>query len=110
MEMVGGVWSVIIGIGLEFPWALGYSVLPAVAYAVPEWSWLQLTITIPLILFAFVTLILPESPRWLLAEGRLEEAEDVLDRALEINGSQFPEGMKLVPAVRTKCDAFLDHE
>ena len=41
MELVSAKWSIIIGIGLEFPWALGYSVLPAIAYAIPDWSWLQ---------------------------------------------------------------------
>jgi MFS family permease len=98
LEMVGGIWSVLLGIGLEFPWALGYSVLPAVAYAVPEWSWLQFTITIPLVLFIVATLVLPESPRWLLSQGRVEEAEDILDRAMEINGKGgFPSEVKLVP-------------
>ena len=37
MEIVGGKWKVIVGIGLEFPWAIGYAVLPAIAYAVPDW-------------------------------------------------------------------------
>ena len=96
MEMVGGKWSVIVGIGLEFPWAFGYSILPLLAYYVPEWSWLHLTISLPILLFLPVTCILPESPRWLLAQGRLDEAEDVLDRALEINKSKWPDNFKLV--------------
>jgi hypothetical protein len=32
MEMVGGHWKTYVGVGLEFPWALGYSVLPGIAY------------------------------------------------------------------------------
>ena len=106
MEMVGGKWRVIIGIGIEFPWALGYSVLPAIAYAVPHWSYLQLTISAPLALFILITFILPESPRWLLTKGRLEDAEDVLDRAVEVNGGQWPEGTKL-QAIQVLMVAFL---
>jgi len=103
LEMVGGRWSTYIGIGLEFPWAVGYSVLPAVAYIVRDWSWLQFTITVPLALFVLITFILPESPRWLLAQGRLEEAEDVLDRAMEINGKGgFPPEIKLIPTAEKK--------
>jgi hypothetical protein len=32
MEMVGGSWKTYVGVGLEFPWAFGYSVLPGIAY------------------------------------------------------------------------------
>ena len=28
MEMVGGKWKAILGIGFEFPWAVAYSILP----------------------------------------------------------------------------------
>ena len=30
--MVGGPWKTYVGVGLEFPWAFGYSVLPGIAY------------------------------------------------------------------------------
>lgn len=30
---VGGVWCTLIGIGLEFPWALGYMSLPLVCFS-----------------------------------------------------------------------------
>ena len=46
MEIVGGKWSAIIGIGLEFPWAVGYIILPWIALAVPDWGNLQLAISI----------------------------------------------------------------
>jgi hypothetical protein len=35
MEMVGGKWKTYIGVGLEFPWALGYSILPGIAFILP---------------------------------------------------------------------------
>ena len=33
--------------------------------------------------------ILPESPRWLLAKGRVEEARKVLERAAKVNGAKL---------------------
>lgn len=103
MEIVGGIWSVIVGIGLEFPWAIGYALLPAIAYNVPAWYNLQLTITLPLIVFFFISFILPWNPRWLLSKGRLEEAEDILDRAMEINRNPGRENIKLYPTVSKKA-------
>jgi hypothetical protein len=32
MEIVGGPWKTYIGIGLELPWSLGYSILPGIAF------------------------------------------------------------------------------
>jgi len=33
MEVVGGPWQTYIGVGLEFPWSFGYTLLPGIAYA-----------------------------------------------------------------------------
>lgn len=34
---------------------------------------------------------MPESPRWLLAKGKLEEALKVLETMARVNGKEFPE-------------------
>ena len=38
---------------------------------------------------------LPESPRWLLHNGRMDEAREVLEKALKVNGKAWPEGFQL---------------
>ena len=42
----------------------------------------------------------PESPRWLLSVGRVEEAEEIVRRGAEYNGIQLPGDFKLTPVQR----------
>lgn len=67
------------------PHAFGHMLLPAIAYLVRNWQWLQATLTIPaVILFAYLWL-LPESFRWLLLEGFHEKAIAQIQLAAKIN-------------------------
>ena len=86
MEIIGGDWKTILGIGLMFPWATGYSVLPLIVYYVPNWQHLQLVLSMPLPFFAIIYWFLPECPRWLLTKGRTNEAKKILENAIRING------------------------
>ena len=47
----------------------------------------------------FVKRILPESPRWLMLQGRTEEALRILRHMAEKNGGTFPEEGELVKLV-----------
>ena len=95
MEIVGGNWKTWLGIGLMFPWATGYSLLPWVAYAIPTWWRLQLVISAPLPIFFIAYYFIPECPRWLLTKGKTEEAKKVLEKAVKINGKNWPEQINL---------------
>ncbi len=50
------------------------------------WRWMLGVISIPSILFFFLIFLIPDSPRWLVLKGRIEEAKSVLQRI----GSENP--------------------
>ncbi|MGI5168224.1 MFS transporter [Spirillospora sp. CA-253888] len=64
---------------LVFPAGLLTATLVA-AWVVPHWGWRALFVigAVPALIFAFLQRGVPESPRWLAAKGRLEEADRVL--------------------------------
>jgi hypothetical protein len=49
----------------------------------------------PVFFFAIFFFLLPESPRWLLLHGRLDNVQEILEQALKVNGKLWPEGFEL---------------
>ncbi|KAG0717956.1 Organic cation transporter protein [Chionoecetes opilio] len=89
----------IVGIMFSVPFALGNMLLPGVAYLVRDWRHLHLAISVPVILLIANTIILPESPRWLLQKGRWTEAEKELQRAARWNSSKTFDSSWLLSAL-----------
>jgi SP family sugar:H+ symporter-like MFS transporter len=57
-------------------WLLGFA----------AWRWMFAAMTIPALVYGVLSLTIPESPRYLLAKGRIEEARGVLQRVLGARG------------------------
>jgi len=95
MEMVGGKWKAILGIGFEFPWAVAYSILPGIAHVERDWRNLQLIIAVPPVIFLIAYYFIPESPRWLISQKRIVEAEAVLKKAVKVNKGMDMEHLDL---------------
>jgi OCT family organic cation transporter-like MFS transporter 4/5 len=74
-----------MGNGIQFGGAIGYILLPGVAYLCRDFRLIQLVITVPEILFLIGCFFLPESPRWLLLNGRTGRAEEVMMAAASCN-------------------------
>ncbi|XP_050996239.1 solute carrier family 22 member 13 [Acomys russatus] len=70
--------------------ALGLMVLAGLAYGVRNWRLLQIIGTTPVFLLVFYFWVLPESPRWLLSQGRTEEAKQLVQKAALVNRRPIP--------------------
>ncbi|XP_034004214.1 solute carrier family 22 member 13-like isoform X2 [Trematomus bernacchii] len=71
---------------------VGLTLLSGIAYLIHDWRILQLVLFSPLlVLFAVYYRFLPESARWLISQGRKEEALKELQRAARLNGTTVPE-------------------
>ncbi|KAM9328355.1 solute carrier family 22 member 4-like [Pholidichthys leucotaenia] len=70
---------------------VGVILLPAVNYLVKEWKWVTLSMSVPGIVALSLSWWLPESPRWLVSCGRLQEAEDIVTIAAKNNGVEAPD-------------------
>ncbi|KAJ8383087.1 hypothetical protein SKAU_G00038650 [Synaphobranchus kaupii] len=77
-------------LGICVFYALGYAVLPLYAYFIRSWRMLLLVLALPGFLHIPLWWFIPESPRWLLAQGRLKEAEDIVRAAAKKNGVTPP--------------------
>ncbi|XP_033115700.1 organic cation transporter protein-like, partial [Anneissia japonica] len=84
-ELVGPSKRTFAGIVIEFYFASGYMILALLAFLIREWRYLQLAITLPLVLYFLMIPFIPESVRWLISKNRLEEAEKIIRDCAETN-------------------------
>ncbi|XP_066968410.1 beta-alanine transporter-like [Macrobrachium rosenbergii] len=59
-------------------WIMGYCCSSLVSWILPDWRYQALACCVPLILSFMYIFCLPESPRWLMIQGKWEECTDVL--------------------------------
>lgn len=64
---------------------MGEAVLAVIAMFVPYWKSLILIICSPAILFLLYIIVVKESPRWLILNGKLTEAKYTLRQMIEMN-------------------------
>ncbi|CAL8328819.1 unnamed protein product [Merluccius merluccius] len=69
-------------------WSFGTIVFPGIAYFVRDWRLLIISVTSPLALAIIIWRWVPESARWLVANGKLEEAQKYLRRCAKMNQTQ----------------------
>lgn len=90
----------IVGILFSVPFAIGYMLLPGVAYYLREWRQLHLAISLPVSLLLVNSVLLPESPRWLIQKGKWKEAEMELQRAARWNSRKSLDSTWLISTIR----------
>ncbi|CAH1257359.1 SLC22A5 [Branchiostoma lanceolatum] len=91
MEVLDHSKHTMFGMSMYLFLVMGYIVLGALAYIIRDWWKLQLAISAPFLLCLTYWWLLPESPRWLIVTGRMEDAKRVIKRAARMNGADFPD-------------------
>ncbi|KAM9804525.1 solute carrier family 22 member 4-like [Neosynchiropus ocellatus] len=95
--LVGSTRVIFSNVSLPFSYVFGMMLMPCTAYLVRTWTRLSLIMTVPGLLCVPFWWLIPESPRWLLSCGRLEEAELMLRSAALMNRVEVPGGVLNMP-------------
>jgi OCT family organic cation transporter-like MFS transporter 4/5 len=85
VEYTGPKYAALLGIAINIPFALGEMVLGLEAYFIRDWFQLQIVGHAPIILACLLWFVVPESPRWLIATGRIEKARKTIENGAKTN-------------------------
>ncbi|NXP04043.1 S22A5 protein, partial [Thinocorus orbignyianus] len=78
-------------LGVCIFYAFGYMLLPLFAYFIRDWRMLLLALTVPGLFCIPLWWVIPESPRWLISQGRFQEAESIIRKAAKTNDITAPD-------------------
>ncbi|XP_034938524.1 carcinine transporter isoform X2 [Chelonus insularis] len=90
LELVGPNYRSFVTVMTCSFYTMGLCMLAGVTYLIPDWRHLALVTSIPFLIYFLYWWFLPESPRWLLAKGRLSEANEILQTLAKVNGKELP--------------------
>ncbi|XP_055855210.1 organic cation transporter protein-like [Episyrphus balteatus] len=86
MEIIGpSRREVLTGIIYQVPFNIGHALLSVVAYFIRDFRMYQFTLSIFSVLLLSYICLIPESPRWLMMAGRIDESVRILERAAVVN-------------------------
>lgn len=105
-ELVGAKQRGFVNVIMTISFALGVGSFSLLAYFIRDWRYLSLVTALPGLIGFYYYKLAPESPRWLLSQGRLEEAERVLTSIAIFNHRHLPSSvpihLKPLPIVKNK--------
>ncbi len=86
MEYVGPEKRTLVGnVPLAFCLTLGAASLPWIAYAMADWRLFSIVTSAPIALTTIAWWIVPESARWLVLKGRIDQTVDTLREVARVN-------------------------
>ncbi|CAB3245464.1 unnamed protein product [Arctia plantaginis] len=92
LEYVGLKYRTLIAsLSLAFSFATGGIVLPWIVLYIGDWRILMWVTSAPMFIVLLAPWFLPESVRWLISRGKVDEAVTVLHKFERINGKKIPD-------------------
>ncbi|XP_075984956.1 organic cation/carnitine transporter 2-like [Anticarsia gemmatalis] len=85
MELTGPRKRELVGCLGAIPLAIGEMTMPIIAYFLRSYDMFCLGVAVPNLLYLVYFFMMPESPKWLISMGRLEEASVVMKQAANWN-------------------------
>lgn len=85
-------------------YTLGIMMLAGVTYLVRNWVQMCLYTSAPFVFYFLYITVMPESPRWLLAKGKFEEALEVLETMAKVNNRSLPDSFRMKLRERVEAD------
>lgn len=95
LELVGPSYRSFVTVLTCTFYTFGIMMLAGVTYMVRDWVRMCLYTSVPFLLYFLYIFVMPESPRWLLAKGRLEQALKILEVMAKCNGKKLPDSFRL---------------
>ncbi|KAH8294817.1 hypothetical protein KR018_003379 [Drosophila ironensis] len=87
-DITGGKYRTCVSTLFEQFWSIGVMMLPGVASFFSSWSHLYMAISWPTVILIYLWQWIPDSPRWLIARGRVQDAKKILLQCAEMNGTR----------------------
>jgi len=91
VEHVGRKFTTLVGIAIEIPFALGEAFLGLEAFFIRDWQALQVAAYLPILGLLSLWWLVPESPRWLIGSGNIEQAKLEAQRVAKVNRREIPD-------------------
>ncbi|XP_037729777.1 solute carrier family 22 member 3 isoform X2 [Drosophila subpulchrella] len=88
-DITGGKYRTCVAALFEQFWSIGVMMLPGVASFWSSWSHLYMAISWPTVILIYLWQWIPDSPRWLIARGRTQDAKKILLECAEVNGTRY---------------------
>ncbi|GIY13075.1 hypothetical protein CDAR_462801 [Caerostris darwini] len=89
MEVLGPIYRTRVTFAFSFGWAFGLLLLPGMTYLIRDWVYQQLASALVTSILLVYWCFMPESPRWLMTQGKYEKAEKIMIKAAKRNNLQI---------------------
>jgi len=95
-------YSTLLANFLSVPLAGGEAVVSAFGYFIKQWKTLQMIMSGICLSFAVIYFVVPESPRWLISNGKYAQAKTLMEKAAKKNGVKLSEHLLADPGKTTE--------